>query len=151
MKKLYFALVIVSLSILAGCSKDILKSYEDRIVGTWRLADVDKRGIGGNLDRLIFKSGQFEFSDAGDLVYTQDNGEVYKGSWDIDKHWIRGDCYGTNNCDDRRVRSLSMIAINFTTQDVKAEDFDEIEFVGTNRFNGYIYSGAHTYIFRFRR
>ena len=151
MKKIYFALVIGLLSVAAGCSKDFLKSYEDRIEGTWRLVDVDRRGIGGSVNNMIFQGGTFNFSEAGDLTYTKENGEIYQGSWNIDKRWTSGDCYGNNNCQDRRVRTLNVVAVNFTTQDVKAENFEEIEFTGTNRFNAYIYSGLHTYIFRFRR
>ncbi len=141
MKKLYFTL-LSSLLILAGCSKDFLKNYNDRIVGTWRLVDVDRRGIGGNTGNLPFRSGQFIFEEDGSLSYVNDAGEVYGGSWNISRQ------YGVN---DDGNKTLEITAVNFTTQDVRTEIFERIQFTGTNRFKGFIYSGAHTYVFYFRR
>ena len=141
MKKLY-PFLVCSLFLAAGCSKDFLKSYEDRIEGTWQLVDVDRQGFGGSISNLPFQDGEFTFSEGGGFTYTNGAGNVYKGSWDIDRDWIR---------DDERIRSLSIVAVDFNSQEVRSENFDEMRFTGTNRFNAYIYSGAHTYVFRFRR
>ncbi len=156
MKKLYsLAFIVISTLALSGCSKDFLKRYEDRIDGgTWNLTDVDRLG-GGSTSGLSFRDGQFVFLDNGRLEYTNSLGEVYKGNWDIRRNWTRGQCYtdedGRNHCDDRYVRSLYITAINFSTQDVISEYFDEIVFTGTNRFKAYIYTGYRSYVFRFRR
>jgi len=148
MKKIYSILFVSFL--LAGCSKDFLKSYENRIEGVWRLVDVDRRGFGGSISQLPFQSGQFTFRDGGQLDYQDDAGNLYEGSWDIRREWVSGNCNG-NNCDDRQVKALNIVAINFLTQEIRSEYFEEMQFTGTDRFNAYIYSGAHTYIFRFRR
>jgi hypothetical protein len=58
---------------------------------------------------------------------------------------------GYTNCADREVKTMNLTAIDFTSQDVITERFDEISFTSTNRFRAYIYSGAHTYVFYFRR
>ena len=153
MKKVYPFLFLCLLSF--GCSKDFLKDYNDRIEGSWRLVDVDRRGIGGNTGRLIFQDGTFTFSPGGSLHYVNGAGVVYDGNWDIRKVWRRDRCdtdeTGYYNCDDRRVRMLSVVAVDFATQEIKSENFDEMLFTGTDRFKAYIYSGAHTYIFHFRR
>jgi hypothetical protein len=153
MKKLYPLILVCVLS--TACSKDFLKSYEDRIEGTWRLVDVDRRGIGGSIDNLPFQDGEFVFSEGGGLKYTNNAGTVYQGSWDISREWRDNGCYtdnnGNYNCDDREVKTLSIVAVDFATQQIRSENFEEMEFTGTNRFNAYIYSGLHTYVFRFRR
>jgi hypothetical protein len=153
MKKIYF-LAFISL-LAAGCSKDFLKQYEDRIEGTWRLTDVDRVGFGGSLNNLPFTGGQFTFREDGGLEYTSPSGTVYKGSWDIHREWRRGNCStdedGNRDCDDRRVKTLSITAVDFTGQDIKSEYFHEMVFTGTDRFKAYIYSDFHTYVFRFRR
>ncbi len=153
MKKIY-CFVLLSIFI-AGCSKDVLKRYEKRIEGVWQLVDVDRVGIGGSTSNVTFSDGQFTFSRDGQLKYTDNAGNAYNGSWDIRREWRRGSCNtddnGNRNCDDKQVKTLRITAINFTSQDVKTEYFDEMVFTGTNRFNAYVYSGFHTYVFRFRR
>ena len=156
MKKFY-SLTILSTFIVfsTGCSKDFLKRYEKRIEGTWSLIDVDRIGFGGSNSSMPFRDGLFTFSDDGSPEYTSTSGEIYQGSWDIRKRWMTGNCYtydnGNYHCDDRYVRSMQITAINFTTQDVRTEYFDEIIFTGTDRFKAYIYNGFSTYVFRFRR
>lgn len=149
MKKLYSTLLVAGmLALFTGCSKDIFKNYEDRIEGTWRLDDVDRLGFGSS--SLTFTEGRFRFLPAGKLEYTDRFGGVYQGSWDIRKQTIRGNC-DNGDCDDRNVRSLTITAVDFQTQDVKTEHFDEIQFTGTNKFNAFIYFNSRTYVFNFRR
>ena len=156
MKKIYLLTILVLFSALfISCSKDFLKRYEDRIEGTWNLIDVDRIGFNGSTSGLPFRDGQFTFSDGGSLEYVSTAGDTLKGSWDIRKRWMTGNCYtdenGNYNCDDRYVRSMQINAINFISQEVRSEYFDEIIFTGTNRFKAYIYTGFSTYVFRFRR
>ena len=149
MKKIYSVLLVpVLLVLFTACSKDIFKNYEDRIEGTWRLDDVDRVGFGSS--SLTFTEGRFTFLPGGKLEYTDRFGGQYEGSWDIRKQTIRGNC-DNGDCDDRNVRSLTITAIDFQTQDVKTEHFDEIQFTGTNRFNAYIHFNSRTYVFNFRR
>jgi hypothetical protein len=156
MKGIYLLSILVFFSSLfVGCSKDFLKRYEERIQGTWNLIDVDRIGFNGSTSGLPFRDGQFTFSDEGSLEYVSTAGDTLQGSWDLRKRWMTGNCYkednGNYNCDDRYVRSMQINAINFITQDVRSEYFDEIIFTGTNRFKAYIYTGFSTYVFRFRR
>lgn len=140
----HYTLIFLSaftLQLLAGCSKDFLKPYEDRIEGgTWELHDIDRRGIGGGYDPM-FTGGRFNFLEGGELVYTDAAGNVYDGSWRIRKY----------NSGDGRIRSLSITAIDFNNQNVRTENFDDMQFTGTDRFRAYVYTGNRTYIFRFKR
>jgi hypothetical protein len=157
MKKFYFfILILLFSSLFFSCSKDFLKRYEERMEGgTWTLEDVDRFGFNGSTSGLPFRDGQFTFSDGGALQYTSTSGDTLQGSWDLRKRRMTGNCYtddnGNRNCDDRQVRSMQIVVINFVTQEVRSEYFDEILFTGTNRFKAYIYSGSSTYVFRFRR
>lgn len=148
MKKIYSLTLLLAVLLLSRCSKDFLKRYEERIEGTWELVDVDRAGIGGGSGSFAFTNGRFTFSENGDLEYVSPPGQVYQGSWDIRHDWVGGQC---DDCDDRRVRSLHITAVDFANQDVRSEFFNEMVFTGTNRFKAYIYSGVRTYVFRFRR
>ncbi len=156
MKKVYFlASGMLFLCFFTGCGKDFLRSYEHRIEGSWRLADIDRTGIGGSISNFPFKDGLFTFSENGELAYINNAGETYKGSWDIRRDWIRGNCStdenGNRECNDRNVKSLHITSVNFQTQDVRSEYFNEIVFTNTNRFKAFIHSGLHSYVFRFVR
>ena len=155
MKKLYSSTFILMGFLFLGCSKDFLKRYEDRIEGSWRLTDVDRIGLGGSTSSVSFRDGLFTFSDGGGMEYINSSGQAYRGSWDIRRDWVRGRCYtnenGHNECNDRYVRSMNITAVNFITQDIRSEYFNEIIFTSTNRFKAYIYSGFRRYVFRFRR
>ncbi|HEX2535988.1 MAG TPA: hypothetical protein VHK69_19740 [Chitinophagaceae bacterium] len=142
MKKIYFYAVplLFALSSLS-CSKDFLKSYERRIIGTWRIDDLNRVGIGGSTSRLPFQDGQFIFAEEGQLTYI-DNSGTYKGTWDI-----RREPAG----DDQQARSLHINVVNFTTQQSKAEYFNEVVFTGTNRFKAFIRDGVRSYVYRFER
>jgi hypothetical protein len=148
MKKIY-PLVIVAF-LLSSCSKDSFKSYDRRIVGTWQLVDVDRSGFGGSISHLPFQDGQFIFGDNGDLTVNLPSGASYKGSWDIRKEWRPGNCDGNGNC-DREVHTLFVTAVDFISQDIKSENFDEMEFTSTNHFKAHVNADFHTYSFRFRR
>jgi hypothetical protein len=142
MKKIYtIVFAFTTLLVFNGCSKDILKSYEDRIVGTWELDDVDRVGFGGDNDNLPFHNGTFVFSQGGGLTYTNRAGEVYSGSWDIQRI----------NTSDEVIRSLHVSVVNFTTQDIRSELFEEIRFTGTNKFKCFIRQGLHSWVFKFER
>ena len=151
MKKLYFlSFLSILFFISINCSKDFLKPYEERIEGTWSLVDVDRHGWNTGTGGLPFRDGTFIFSDNGNLEYINTAGERYQGSWNLRKRWMPGNC-NNGDCSDRYVRSLHIHAINFTTQDVITEYFDEIIFTGTDRFKAFIYSGTSTYVYRFIR
>ena len=154
MKKLYLLSLLLPALLFSGCSKDFLNRYEDRIKGIWQLTDVDRMG-GGSTSVVVFRDGLFTFSDNGKLEYVSTSGQVYQGTWDIRRDWVRDRCYtnedGHSECNDRYVRSMYITAVDFTAQDIRSEYFDEIIFTSTNRFKAYIYTGSRSYVFRFRR
>lgn len=139
-----YTLILLSvfpLMLVAGCSKDFLKPYDDRVEGgTWELHDIDRRGIGAGYDPQ-FTGGRFVFLSGGELLYTDEAGNQYNGSWSIRKY----------NADNGRVRTLSVTAIDFNNQRVLTEDFDDMRFTGTDRFRAFVYTGNRTYVFRFKR
>ena len=135
-----FYLLSLLLLTLTSCSKDVLKSYDQRIVGTWKIIDIDRFGFSGN-DNLPFnEEGTFNFNDDGQVTYNY-AGTTYQGSWDI----IR------ETHDDQLIRSLQMNVIDFTGRQVLSEYFNNIQFTGTDRFTASIEYGSRTYIYRFRR
>ena len=141
MKRYFSPILIITLVLFCGCSKDILKSYDERIVGTWQITDIDKVGIGSNASSLTFREGTFTFYENGTLEYVDTANTRYTGSWEINKRVIN------NNT----IRNLHVTAIDFTNQQVLTEIYDDMQFTGTNRFRGIIETGLHKYITHFRR
>ena len=144
MKKIYTPVFVLSFLLLAGCSKDFLKSYDDRIVGTWQITDINKVGIGGSTSSLPFRDGSFSFMKDGSMTFTSSSGEVFKGTWDIQKKVMNDD-------NSSVYHSLQITAVNFNTQQVLGEYYDDINFTGTNHIKARIISGAHSYITHLKR
>lgn len=144
MKKIYTLVFVLSVLLLAACSKDFLKAYDDRIIGTWQITDVDKFGIGGSTNNLPFTNGSFSFMKDGTMTFTSSSGEIFKGTWDIQKKVINDD-------DGSVYHSLQITAVNFNTQEVLGEYYDDINFTGTDHIKARIFSGAHTYVTHLKR
>jgi hypothetical protein len=141
MKNISILFVLLPVFLLSGCSKDVLKRYDDRIVGSWRVADVKRYGIGGSVSRLPFNGGTFNFNPDGTLTYVSEANISYKGRWDIEKV-IR---------EDNMVHRLQVSAVDFTTQEILSQYYDDMNFIGTNRFNASINLSYNTYVTQFRR
>lgn len=139
MKKVYFYSLAVLF--LAGCSKDILKRYDDRIVGDWYISQVNRVGIGGDFDNLPFREGSFTFRDDGSLTYIDEFGNKSSGSWDIQKRNINNDV----------VRTLQITAVDFTSQIVQSEFYDDMQFRGTDHFVAKINKSFRSFVTHFRR
>ena len=142
MRSFYFLKVSVFLLFLflAGCSKDFLKRYDKRIIGTWKITDIDGYGLGGSISLPFPEQGIFTFSDDGQLTYNN-SGRTYQGSWDIRKE----------QRDEEAIKSLHLTAVDFTSQEVRTEYFNEMRFTSTNRFKAFIYSGLKTYVYHFAK
>lgn len=141
MKKIYFTLIPVILLLIAACSKDFLKSYDKRITGgTWELYDVNNFGLGSRYNSP-FVNGRFTFESSGQVTYTNVDGDVFTGDWDIRKDRQHED----------QVRTLHITVQNFQTREVLSEFFDDIQFTGTNRFKAFIYASGRTYTYKFKR
>lgn len=137
MKKLY-ALSILLVSLIAtSCTKD----YENKIIGNWQLADVDKVGFGHSSNNLPFRDGYFSFDNSSQLQYSTLSGAIYHGTWQIRNE---------NSYDDSN-QILFVTAINFNTQEIRSEHFSELHFISKNRFKAYVTSGIDKYVFYFRR
>jgi hypothetical protein len=141
MKNIYLLSVLFSFVMFSGCSKDFLKKYDKRIIGTWRISDVDRIGIGGDSYGLPFRDGTFIFSEGGSLTYITTANVTYQGTWDIDKK-PTGDEY---------THSFQITVVNFQTQHLLTQYYDDMNFAGTDHFKANINSGLHTYVTHFRR
>ena len=140
MKNFY---VFLALFVLAACSKDILKRYEKRIVGSWSITDVKRTGLGGSTTDLPFKErAQIDFFEDNTLVYRSPSGEVYEGNWDIRKDYTDEDDFN---------RGLQLTAVDFGNQKVITEYYNDMNFRGSDHFIAYVNSGAQSYSTHFRR
>jgi hypothetical protein len=141
MKNIYTLCIFSLLILFTSCSKDFLKKYDKRIVGTWRISDVDRFGFGGNIDNLPFTEGSFTFYEDGSLDYVNAANVSYTGSWDIVKKYV----------DNETLHSLKITAVNYTNMEVLSQYYDDMNFKSTNHFKAKSYSGLHTYVTSFRR
>ena len=141
MKNIYTISILLCLVTFTHCSKDFLKKYDKRIIGTWRIADVRNYGLGGNTDNLPFTEGSFTFYENGILSYINSLNVTFQGTWDIVKK-IR---------EDQTVHSLEITAVDYTTMQTLSEYYDDMNFTGTDRFKASINSGFHTYVTIFKR
>jgi hypothetical protein len=141
MKNIYFSTILISFISFLSCSKDIFKPYDDRIIGSWKIEEVNRVGFGGDTDKLPFKEGVFTFNDNGSLTYISSAGTTFQGSWTIVKKRI----------DDTLLRSLQITVVDFVNQTVLSEYYDDLNFTGTDRFKAKIMYNFHTYVTKFSR
>ena len=141
MKKIYAPFILLAIIFLTGCSKDFLKSYDSRIVGIWRITDVNRIGIGGNTSKLSFTEGTFIFEDNGGLTYLNKANISFKGRWEVVKKIINNET----------ARTLQVTAVDFTTQQILSAYYDDMNFVSTNHFKAKITSAFRTYVTHFYR
>ena len=140
MRKFYALSLLSAFLLFTGCSKDFLKSYDNRIIGTWKIIDIDRFGFNG-ADALPFdEDAILTFSEDGALTFTQDN-KTYSGSWDIQRM----------RTEDNDKKALVLTAVDFTSQQVRSEYFNDMVFTNTNRFTAFINYNTRTYVYRFLR
>lgn len=141
MKKFYAFAFFASLIFPYGCSKDVLKSYDKRVLGTWEIIDRDRFGF-NEPDALPFDEGdRFTFGEDGALTIVRGN-TTYKGSWDIQR---------VRRGDDDNAKTLQITAIDFANQQVRSEYFNNLIFTNTNRFTAVINYNTRAYVYRFLR
>jgi len=141
MKKTHVIGLFVAIFALTNCSKDILKKYDKRIIGTWRIADVDRYGLGGNIDNLPFIDGSITFNEDGTLSYVNSSNSTFTGTWDIVK----------KTTDNGTVHSLIITAVNYNSIEVLSQYYDDMNFTGTDRFRATAVAQFHSYVTIFRR
>lgn len=141
MRYFYPLAFLVLAFLFTGCSKDVLKSYDKRILGTWKIIDRDRFGFNG-ADALPFKEDDLlTFGEDGALTVER-AGSTFEGSWDIQR---------ITNGDDEEHKALHLTAINFDEQQVRSEYFNDMAFTGTNRFKASINYNTRVYVYRFLR
>lgn len=141
MKKIYFFLLPLVCLFFSRCSKDFLKRYDERVIGSWYISDVNKIGLGGSFEELAFRQGTFDFRRDGSFIYTDVSGGEYNGTWDIQKRNINGE----------NIRTLQITAIDFGSQRVLGEFYDDMQFRGTNHFVATIKTTFRSFVTHFRR
>jgi hypothetical protein len=139
--KKILTLMIVFTILFFSCSKDILKSYERRIIGQWHVRDVKRIGIGGSTDYLPFRDGTFVFNQDGTLSYRNAANQQFQGTWEITRRTIN----------DQVTQSLQVTAIDFANERVLSEYYDDINFRSTDHFVGNTIENFRTYVTHFRR
>jgi hypothetical protein len=140
--RVFYALAFLSVLLLSpGCSKDILKSYDKRVLGTWEIIDIDRFGF-NEPDALPFKETDLFTFDTDGALTIERAGSTYHGSWDIQR---------IKNGDDEETKALHITAIDFNNQQVRAEFFNDMRFTNTNRFTAFINYNTRTYVYRFLR
>ncbi|MGZ5255054.1 MAG: hypothetical protein ACXWV4_11880 [Flavitalea sp.] len=139
--KKILSLLLLSSALFLSCSKDILKSYERRIIGQWHIRDVKRIGIGGNIDFLPFQDGTFVFSQDGTLTYRNAANQQFDGTWEITRRTIN----------DQVTQSLQITAIDFVNERVLSEYYDDLNFRSSDHFVGNTIENFRTYVTHFRR
>jgi hypothetical protein len=138
MKNILTPLLLLIVLLNIGCSKE---SFDQKIVGTWNIVDVDRHGSGSDPSHLPFREGQFTFNSDGTLTYTK-AGVTYNGNWNIERKTI-GESY---------VQALEITAIDFPSQVVLGEYYDDINFSDRgSRMKACIHEGRHSYTTHFRK
>jgi len=141
MKKVYYLSGIMIMLLFGGCSKDIFRSFENRIIGTWKITNVNRSGFGGNPENLPFRDGIFTFNSDGTLNYNDGSGAIFRGNWEITRM----------QSSDNSNRVLKITAVDFTNQTVLSEYYDDMNFRGTDFFVAIIYRPLVRLTTHFRR
>jgi hypothetical protein len=142
MKNNFTLTLLFSALLITGCSKDIFKRYEKRILGTWHIVDINRTGIGGSTNELPFQPGTITFNEDRSLTYVSPAGDLYQGHWDIDKDF---------EYDDNAIRTLQLTVVDFNTQRILTEFYEEVNFRGTDHFVAKVKTGLQIYVTHFRR
>ena len=90
---------------------------------------------------FLLKMACLRFLKNGELEYVNSAGELYKGSWDIQRQ----------SENEQQKKLLQITAIDFTNQEVRSEAFNDMVFTNTNRFTAFINYNTRTYVYRFLR
>lgn len=140
--KLTVTLLAASLAVVtSGCIKEGYRTAERRILGEWRIDDVNPIGWGGNSARIPFNNGRFTFYDNGTLSYVNDNNQQFSGSWYINRRWQ----------DDEQWLSMQITAVDFVNQQVLSQFYENLDFRGRNRLRAETQQSTRRYVTYFRR
>jgi VCBS repeat-containing protein len=131
-----FYLLLVSLLFIA-CKKDL----DEDIVGTWEITDVEKIGAGSSIPAgLPFQSGKLTLNANGTASYTN-GGSVYTGKWTLER----------KKTGDQYTNALMVSVVDFGTQQIIMDVFDDIIFPGRDHFKGRVSFDSKSYMTHFKR
>ncbi|SDC11408.1 hypothetical protein [Niabella drilacis] len=146
MKKWYLPVLLITLLAFTGCSKDLLKRYEKRIVGDWDVEVINLSGSGGL--PVTFGEGSYHFSEDRSFTFTSLRGIQYNGNWKIQKYGSDDNCSG---CSSNNIHSLLVSAADGSGE-LKSDYFNTIRFSDTdNQFSATMVNGTRSAVFKFSR
>jgi hypothetical protein len=140
--KLYLLPFLFFLLISTSCKKWL---PENRIVGNWRLVDVEKRRLFNNENILTgYESGIFVFNDNGTTTYTDAAGQM-TGTWNMRKRRGGGDG------DD--IQTVLVINLHdFNNNRLLDWYFDRVDFRSSgDKLMAFIDGVSYTYRYDFRK
>lgn len=125
---------------LFSCTKQRLEKFNNRIVGSWNLVEVNTFGLGSS--NIVFDGGYFSFDSDNSAAYTDRAGIIYYGKWHIDTY--------TYTDDDGNTETDFILTIDVGNG--QQQKFDQLEipnFGNANRFKAKVYNtlNAVTYVF----
>jgi len=145
----FYLLTLIFCSVLFTNCK---KWYpENRIEGTWKLVEVQKRKLLSNDIYLTgYESGSFVFNANGNASYTDAAG-VLTGTWSM--HRSDDGYYGSDGNWHGDRKTIFIVHVNnFAANRVIDWYFDNIDFRGSgDKLFAYIDRGSYTYRYDFRR
>jgi hypothetical protein len=146
--KLYILALTLSLFVISSCKKWL---PENRMVGTWRLVEVEKKRLFSN-DNIAtgYESGLFVFNDNGTATYTDAAGGM-TGTWSM-RRLSDGFYDADNNWHSEGKTILILHLFNFTSNRVIDWYFDRIDFrwSGSKLF-AFVDGSSYTYRYDFRK
>jgi hypothetical protein len=140
--KLYLLPLLFFLIINTSCKKWL---PENRIVGSWRLVDVEKKRLFSNESILTgYESGIFVFNDNGTTDYTDANGQM-TGTWTMRKR--RGGGEGED------IQTVLIVHLHdFANNRLLDWYFDRVDFRNSgDKLFTFIDGVSYTYRYDFRK
>lgn len=128
--------------VLFGCTKQRLDKFNNRIVGNWKLVEVNTFGIGNS--NIVFDGGSFSFNEDNSLTYYDRTQNVYTGNWYIDAYTYTDD----------NGNSESEFILTLDVSNGKMRKYDEMEMPGfgnVNRFKAKVRHDLNTVTYVFER
>jgi len=146
--KFYLAIFVSSLILFASCKKWL---PENRIVGSWKLVEAEKRRFLSS-DRIYtgYENGVFSFNDNGTASYS-DTSIQMSGNWNMrEEH--NGYYDSDGNWHDEARTVLTVRLYNFTANRVLDWYFDRIDFRSSgDKLFAFMDSPSYIYRYDFRK
>jgi hypothetical protein len=146
--KLYLLLILLTVILSSSCKKWL---PENRIVGSWKLVDAEKKRFLDSDDFTTgYEPGTFVFNDNGTATYVDPNVQL-NGSWSM--HRRGGGYYDENGTwQDQSRTEFDVDMYNFPMNRALNWEFDDIDFRNSgDKLFGYMYGAGYRYRYDFRK